>query len=58
MLYWLIPILADNPANPSLGPIRAWVYKHAGDEDWVIYPGSVVPEPVRENDNAWKMGNK
>lgn len=58
LLYWLIPILPDNPADPSLGPIRAWVYKHAGDEDWIIYPGSVVPEPAHENDNAWKMGNK
>src|SRR5207237_468492 len=33
-LYWLLPILPDNPNDPE-STVRAYVYKHAGDSGWV-----------------------
>ena len=33
-LYWLLPTLVDNVQDPH-STVWAWVYRHAGDRNWV-----------------------
>jgi hypothetical protein len=37
-LYWLLPILRDNPADREHSLIRAYVFRHAGEQAWVSQP--------------------
>lgn len=45
MLYWLVPIIADNPRDPIAGEMKAWTFRHAGDYAWIYYPGESSPRP-------------
>jgi hypothetical protein len=41
MLYWLIPItVQDVNGDVTRQPIFGYVFRHAGDQRWVMYPGT------------------
>lgn len=47
LLYWLVPILPNNNFDASTlnrAKIYGWVYHHAGDRNWVWYPGQTTPQ--------------
>lgn len=46
-LYWLLPFEYTNPNSWKESAIRGWVFRHAGDPNWVRYPGRKFWEPEK-----------